>query len=114
MRFLHLTVLFAALGCDLIASRPFAAAQSLPLTPMGDSGALLLASFVDALTGTVALAGQLQYNKAKNFTAASGQPFNYKTPLMVVFCTSEEDVALAIAYARSAKLPLCVRAGGTD
>jgi len=71
-----------------------------------------LLPFIDLLSGTVILADQIQYAKAKNFVSSSGLPFNFKTPLMIVYCASVDDVSLSIRYARKTNMTICVRAGG--
>lgn len=40
--------------------------------------------------------------------------YNYRQPLMVVYCSSGQDVAAAVAFAAQRRLPLCPRAGGHD
>ncbi|EFN53683.1 hypothetical protein CHLNCDRAFT_136479 [Chlorella variabilis] len=70
--------------------------------------------FINSLAGTVVLLGQPQYAHARNLTQNVNMMYNYRQPLMVVYCSSGQDVAAAVAFAAQRRLPLCPRAGGHD
>ncbi len=70
-----------------------------------------LQDFINKLDGSIILQGQPQFNKAKSVMSSQ---YNNAVPLMVVYCTSEEDVKHTMLYAKQINVTFCVRAGGHD
>ena len=65
-----------------------------------------------SLEGPVVLAGDELYEQARR--VASHNPTTDKHPAVIVGCTSVEDVAASIRFAREQALPLAIQGGGHD
>lgn len=54
------------------------------------------------------------WEKSIRFTEISGQPYNFKRPVAVIYLGTEEDAVIAISMAKEAGCRVCARSGGHD